>query len=138
MAKKKDVTTEDLARMVQGGFNEINREFVVVRREMRSGFDDVNKRFDKLETRMDKLEMRMSKLETRMGDLESRMTNLETSMGILENKMDSMGETMSEVVDRVGRVEQIVDEDYHKRIDRLEQHVENLYERLAAVAVAKQ
>ena len=62
--KKKDITTNDLARMVKGGFDDVTKE-------MRTGFKQVDKRFDKIESliltehrhRIEKLERKVEKLE---------------------------------------------------------------------------
>lgn len=62
--KRKNVTINDLARMVKNGFDDATKE-------MRSGFRQVDKRFDKIETliltehrhRIEKLEKKVERLE---------------------------------------------------------------------------
>lgn len=61
---KKNITIDELASMVQKGFEETHRE-------MRTGFDVVNKRFDKIEkliladhkSRIEKLEAEVKELK---------------------------------------------------------------------------
>jgi molecular chaperone DnaK (HSP70) len=62
--KNKNITTNELARMVKKGFDDTTKE-------MRSGFKQVNKRFDRIEnlilvehrTRIENLEKKVLKLE---------------------------------------------------------------------------
>jgi len=62
--KRKNITINDLARMVKKGFDDVTKE-------MRSGFKGVDKRFDKIEglilvehrTRIERLEQKVEKLE---------------------------------------------------------------------------
>ena len=49
---KKTVTTEDLARMVQKGFEGVDEKF-----------DGVNERFDRVDSRLDRVEGRLEKIE---------------------------------------------------------------------------
>jgi len=55
--KKKNVTIDDLAVMVQKGFDGVHLE-------MNNSFGLVDKRFDKVEGRLMKLEIRMDNLES--------------------------------------------------------------------------
>jgi DNA anti-recombination protein RmuC len=52
MAKEKAVTTNELARMVQRGFEAVDERFDGVDRR----FEAVDKRFDKVEARLDRIE----------------------------------------------------------------------------------
>jgi len=109
MPKRKKFTIDDLAGMVQRGFLELKGE--------------MNKRFDRLEVRMDKLEARMNELELQMSGLSHRMS-------ALEERMDSLEESNQEMLERLGRVEQLVDEDHQTRITRLEDSMRRVYETL--------
>ena len=70
--KKKEVTIDDLAMMVQRGFMETQKELgkTAKKSEMDQRFNDVNKRFDKIEKlilsehkeRIEKLEMQVKEL----------------------------------------------------------------------------
>lgn len=61
---KKNITTDELARMVKKGFDGVTKE-------MRSGFKQVDRRFDKIEKliltehrhRIEKLELKVARLE---------------------------------------------------------------------------
>ena len=53
--KKKEVTIEDLAGMVQRGFVQMDNRF-----------DGVDKRLDKIENRLDKVEDRLDSIETEL------------------------------------------------------------------------
>jgi uncharacterized coiled-coil protein SlyX len=124
MPKKENATIDDLAGMMQ-------REFLT----MGKRFDGVDKRIDNLEKKMDKgfalIDERFVELENRMTELESRMSNLEQRMGGLEGRMDSQEESNQEIIERLGRIEQLVDEDYQTRIKRLEDSMRRVYEQLA-------
>jgi len=66
MKKKKNITIEDLARMVQKGFEETAKAS-----EMNKRFDEVDKRFDKIEKliladhkrRIERLEIEVKELK---------------------------------------------------------------------------
>lgn len=49
--RKKEITIDDLAIMVQKGFNETAKKI-----DVDKGFDAVDKRFDKVENRLDRIE----------------------------------------------------------------------------------
>jgi hypothetical protein len=67
MIKKKQITIDDLAVMIQDGFSETNERF-----------GEMNKRFDRVETRLDRIE------NVRLGGHEQRIERLED--GILQVK----------------------------------------------------
>jgi len=70
--KKKNITIDGLARMVQRGFLETAKKV-----EVNKNFDEVNKRFDKVEDRLERIEKlliaehrrRIEKLETDVREL---------------------------------------------------------------------
>jgi len=114
MLKKKITTIEDLAEMTQRGFLDL---------ESRLG-----KRIDGLEKKVDK---GFALIDQRFVELESRMSNLELRMKELDGRMDSLEEFNEEIIERLGRIEQIVDEDQQARIKRLEDSMQRVYEQLA-------
>jgi len=59
---KKNVTIDDLAVMVQKGFNGVDKRFdeMATKTEMNARFDVVSKRFDKVEARLGKIENLLS------------------------------------------------------------------------------
>lgn len=60
----KNITINDLAIMVQKGFDATGKDIEGVRKEVRDGFKAVNDRLDKLENkRIEKLEERMHRIE---------------------------------------------------------------------------
>jgi len=61
---KKNITINDLAMMVNKGFEATGKDIGVLKKEMHEGFKAVNERLDKLENkRMEKLEERMKIIE---------------------------------------------------------------------------
>lgn len=61
------VTTEDLARMVKGGFDGVDKRF-----------DETDKRFDKVENRLDRIESYLlKKHEVEIERVKERVKNLE-------------------------------------------------------------
>lgn len=55
---KKQITNEDLARMIKGGF------------------DDHDKRFDKVDSRFDKIDLRLGNLEQGQDEIKVRLDNV--------------------------------------------------------------
>lgn len=68
---KKQITNEDLARMVKGGFDDVDEGFKKVDKR----FDDVDKRFDKVDKRFDKVDVRLDRLEQGQEDIKLRLGN---------------------------------------------------------------
>ena len=62
--KKKNITIDDLAIMVQKGFEETAKQ------------DAVDARFDKVEGRLDKVEVRLMKIEIRMDRVEEEIETI--------------------------------------------------------------
>ena len=70
--EKREITIEDLARMVQQGFEEAAK-----REEVNKGFEEVNERFDRVENRLERIEkliladhkQRIERLEVEVKDL---------------------------------------------------------------------
>jgi len=78
--KKKQITNEDLARMVKAGFDSSDKRF-----------DGVDKRLDKVESRLEKIEQANEDIKLRLGntafqfdvdDLKKRVRKLEFRIGI--------------------------------------------------------
>ena len=66
-----NVTTEDLARMIQNGFNETAKKV------------DVDQRFDIIEERLDRIEnILIQKNTTRIEKLETNMTELRQALAL--------------------------------------------------------
>jgi predicted nuclease with TOPRIM domain len=114
-SNKKELTLEDLALMVKGGF------------------DDMGVKFDKLEGRVDNLEGRFDNLEGRFDNLEGRFDNLEGRFDELDMKVFKMGGEMSKMNEKIDRIERgqeelkdIVSGVYHVEIRDLKSRVEIL------------
>jgi len=69
--KKKNITIDDLAIMVQKGFEETAKQDAVDAR-----FDKVEGRLDKVEGRLDKVEVRLMKIEIRMDRVEEEIETI--------------------------------------------------------------
>jgi uncharacterized coiled-coil protein SlyX len=65
-----EVTLDDLARMVAGGFSEM-------RQEMHAGFEHVNGRVDRLEAKMDQ---KFSEVDDRLLNLERKTSEMHTTL----------------------------------------------------------
>jgi len=61
--KEKSMNLEELARMMQAGFQGIDER--------------LGKKIDKLDLRMDNMEVKMDNMEVKMGSMETRMSRLE-------------------------------------------------------------
>ncbi len=92
MAKK--ITIEDLALMVQRGFDETAKKADVDRR-----FDDIDKRFEQVDNRLDHMDARLSNIEQDIAeikkhfvyryefeDLMARVKYLEQKLGVESGK----------------------------------------------------
>lgn len=96
---KKKITIEDLAVMIQRGFQETARKI------------DVDKRFDAVDKRFDAV-------EGRLGTLENRFVNLASDVSYLKARVTEIGVTLS-------RHEEILEEHseelnwLHKKFDEL-------------------
>jgi chaperonin cofactor prefoldin len=125
---KKSVTIDDLAGMVQRGFVDLEKR-------IDGRFDSVDKRIDGVDKRMDGLEEKIDGLDKDMksgfAGVSQRLDALEARMSSMERHMESIEETLVEVVDRLGRVEQLVDEDHQTRIKRLEDGLQKMQDSLA-------
>ena len=77
--KKKNVTIDDLAVMVQGGFIETNKRIDKLSDSVDKRFDGVDKRFDKVEKRLDRIEKLI------LSDHKDRIEKLEMEVQELKN-----------------------------------------------------
>jgi len=78
--KKKNITTDDLARMVQKGFNETAKKAEVDKRfnDVDKRFDDVKSRFEGVGRRFDAIDDRLDKIEKLiLADHKKRIERLE-------------------------------------------------------------
>jgi TolA-binding protein len=99
--KHEETTTDELARMINAGFQSVTDE-------MRSGFKAVNERMDSMEGRMDSMEGRMDSMEGRMGSMEGRM-------GSMHREFQERFDVLEQKVSRIDRrQEQQMDAQYER------------------------
>lgn len=80
--KKENVTLDDLAMMVQKGFDHSDKKIEDLKKEMRSGFDKVEKRMDLLERGQEDIKLRQDNCVYRF-----ELKELERRVGILERRL---------------------------------------------------
>ncbi|MCX6736161.1 MAG: hypothetical protein NTZ13_03705 [Candidatus Parcubacteria bacterium] len=71
--KDSNMSLEDLAQMMQAGFQGLEER--------------LGGRIDRLDSRMDNMEIKMERIESRMDGIESRMDGLESRMGSIETRI---------------------------------------------------
>ncbi len=82
VAKKKEVTLDDLALMTQGGFNALE-----IRMDKR--FDAVDKKFDAVDKRFDGIDERLDKIEYLLiGRHDKRLDKLEYDMRVIKTLLE--------------------------------------------------
>lgn len=80
---KKQVTNEELARMIAEGFNGVTDEFKGIRASMATGFEEINEKVEKIDTRLRTVETKLDKaLYTEINRLEARLKKVEEKIGI--------------------------------------------------------
>lgn len=83
----KKITINDLAVMVQNGFNSIHSEMDTRFNLVDKKFEAVDRRFEQIESRFDK---RFDGIDARFERLESRVKNIETRVENLDTKFDAL------------------------------------------------
>jgi len=83
----KDVTLEDVARMIADGFSDIN-ERMATKKEMREGFEEVDKRFEEVDKRFDEVDR---KLGAHMTDVREQTDSLAYRTKRLEQTVYGVG-----------------------------------------------
>lgn len=104
----KKITIENLAKMVQGGFNDL-------RVDLGGRIDGVEKSIGGLGGRMDRLERRMNSMEDRLDSIEARLASLENRMIAFE---DEVNEIRGQLADNVSQVEFLA---LQRRVELLEE-----------------
>jgi archaellum component FlaC len=59
---------------------ETRREFSAVRAEMRTGFDQVDKRFDRMDAKFDKIEAKFEKVDEKFDGITERLESLQRTL----------------------------------------------------------
>ncbi len=75
--KKKEITIEDLARMVQSGFSD-------AKKQVDARFDQVDKRFEGVDIRLDNLENKVTKIDSRLDNLENKVNQIDRRLFSIE------------------------------------------------------
>jgi len=75
--KKKEITIEDLARMVQTGFSE-------AKKQVDSKFVQVDKRFEQVDKRLDNLENKVTQIDGRLDNLENKVNQIDRRLFSIE------------------------------------------------------
>ena len=96
---KKEITTEDLAGMINKGFTAMGGQISDLRQDMDSRFERVETRLDGVETRLDHVDARLGRIEADVKELRGeivyrhefedvlgRVKYLEKKMGIESGK----------------------------------------------------
>lgn len=80
--KKENVTLDDLAMMVQKGFDHSDKKIEDLKKEMRSGFDKVEERMDLLERGQEDIKLRQDNCVYRF-----ELKELDRRVRILERRL---------------------------------------------------
>src|SRR3990167_8076102 len=94
---KEKVTIEDLARMVKGGFDEVNDKFDEVNDKMDEGFAQVDKRFEQVDKRFEQV-------ATELGHINARLSTVEHDVAQIGKEMISRME-FEDLMSRVKYIE---------------------------------
>ena len=95
----------------------IQKEFLDLHKKIDDGFEN--------------LSSRITSLDNRISALEDDMRFVRATLTDLDNRLESIEEFDEEIIERLGRIEQLVDEDQQTRIKRLEDSMQRVYEQLA-------
>ena len=94
---KKKTTIEDLAVMIQRGFQETARK------------DDVDARFMDIEKRLDRIESRLNGVEKRLDGIDQELVNIKSDTSYLKSRVSEIGNLEIEhLKDRVTTLEEKV------------------------------
>lgn len=112
--KKKKITLEDLAMMVQRGFQEVAKQMggTAKRVDVERGFRAVEKRFTAVDQRFDGIENRLVGVENHLVGVENRLVNIEFDVSYLKAR-----------VNEVDRKLDISQDEVDTRLTRLEKKV---------------
>lgn len=95
---KKEVTIEDLAIMVQGGFTETNCK-------IKEGFAEQGERIDNLTRRVDGLDRSMFEVKLKIDSIDDRIKNIENILGPLVMVVDAMKTSFKDHEMRILKIE---------------------------------
>ncbi|MBI4159566.1 hypothetical protein HY504_00155 [Candidatus Wolfebacteria bacterium] len=87
---KKKVTLEQLARMTQGGFEDLDKKLDSFREEASDRFDGVDRRLDGVETEIKDVKTILGPLVRTVASMEFDIRELQTRVNKLERKISSV------------------------------------------------
>ena len=113
---------EGLARMVKGGFDEVDSRFTSLQKDMRAGFAKTEERFQKVDQRFEAMDKKFDVMDAKF---DSKFDRLETKFDKLDGKFDTLLGDLQESRD-ADRIEHAAMRSrmslVEKRLDRLEFH----------------
>lgn len=93
------VTIDQLALMVERGFNEVCER-------MDKGLKEVDERFDKVEDRLDKVEDRLDAVENKLDRIETRLDSLERRILAIEDILTEHGKDIKEIKNEIKAIKE--------------------------------
>jgi archaellum component FlaC len=94
--KKKEVTNEELARMVAKGFAHVDKRFD----EVDNRFEHVDKRFEQVDERFEKVDERFEQVDRRFASIEATLSTMRDDINGIHRDMvykDEMEDLMARV-----------------------------------------
>ena len=81
---------ESLARIVQGGFAEMQNNFVALKKDMDSRFNAVDIRLDGMDKRFDGIDNRLDGIDNRLDGVDSQISSLFQEQKETNRRLDSI------------------------------------------------
>jgi len=119
--KEKNITLNDLARMVKVGFDEVYKRFDGVDKR----FDKIDKRFRKIDGRFDEVWMKLHSLERRIIAIEDILVEHAKRLRGIEQGRGRVGEKVKSIKKEIKAIKAQKKID-NKRILNLEKRIEKL------------
>ena len=85
-----DITLEELARMVQGGFEQVGQDIKSFREEVNARFQDVDSRFQAVDNRLDSIESEIREIKNVLGPLVRTVAALEVDFQTLQRRVERL------------------------------------------------
>lgn len=95
MAKKKRVTIDDLAMMVQRGFHETSENINGFRKDTNKKFENVDKRIESIDKRFENVENEIGDVKNKVNQIDRRLFSIEED--IAEIKIKQYGDLLKRV-----------------------------------------
>jgi predicted nucleic acid-binding Zn-ribbon protein len=89
MAKQKGLTKEDLLETLAEFYHgRLKPEFDDVRKEMRDGFQAVNRRFQEVDNRFQEIDKRFDKVDSELSGIKDEIDGLKAELSDVPNKKE--------------------------------------------------